>query len=84
MFILVQFLVLVIIRGFVYRFGCSLLFFIFYIFYFFLLFIFLILLLLFFSFFSSFSSEPCGWQDLGCVAGYQASAYKAGEASSGN
>ena len=54
MFILVQILELVIIGGFVLRFGCSLLFFL-------LLFYFFILIVLFyFSFiFSHFSSDPC-------------------------
>ena len=48
MFILVQFLALVIIGGFVYWFGCSLLYF------------FNIFLKHFFPFYPSFSSEPCG------------------------
>ena len=63
-------LVLVIIGGFVYLFGCS------------LLFLWLLFSLIFFFLFSPLSSEPCGWQRLGALAWCQAWAPEVGEPSS--
>ena len=96
-FFLVYFLALVIIGGFVFWFGCSLLPFFFFItkkyffkkiicvFYFnnFILSYF-IFLFLFFFFFSTFYSEPCGRQALGAPARFQGCASEVGEPSSGH
>ena len=75
---------LVVIGGFVYWFGCSLLFYYFLILiiYFFILYFNNFSFLFFLSLSSPFSSELCGWQDLGAPAEYQAWALDVGELSS--
>ena len=91
---LVQFLVLVITGGFVFWFGCSLLYFplsffiiIFFILIFFYFNNFILFNIFFFLsvfFFPAFPSELCGWQGIGVPAGYQAWASELGEPSSGH